>query len=193
MVLGYETLLARLDSDPQRGEAAFEQLRRTLVRFFGWRGVGAPDDAADETLDRVARRLAEGHAVQDVSDFALGIARMVLRESWRARRFEPLTDSGAMQVAAAPDSDPTIESESAMATYLDHCLATLTESARSLVLDYYAGSTGRNKIEARRALATAHGLGENALRSRVQRLRDRLEECVRTQLKAAAQRPTRES
>lgn len=185
---GFDALLAQLDADPILAEAAFAQLRRALVRFFDWRGVGVPEDAADETIDRIARRLTEGLEVQDITDYALGIARLVLRETWRTRRFETLGDSGALQVAARPEPERAEEPE--VATQLDRCLAELPESSRTLVLDYYAGAPGRDKIESRRALAQTHGLTDNALRSRVQRLRDRLEECVRTQLRAAGRPPS---
>ena len=56
----FQRLLARLDADPARAGERYEDLRRTLVRFFEWRGAPFPDDHADETFDRVARRLDEG-------------------------------------------------------------------------------------------------------------------------------------
>src|SRR4030095_8986131 len=50
-------LLARLDPDPDRAGAAYEALRRALVKFFDWRGARVPEEGADETLDRLARQL----------------------------------------------------------------------------------------------------------------------------------------
>ncbi len=177
---GFDVLLRRLHEDPGQAEAAFEQLRRTLVRFFGWNGVPIPEDAADDTITRVARRLDEGHAIQDVPDFALGVARLVLRESWRAgKRFESLDDAGAERWAAPPAPEP----EPDVSIHLERCLELLPDDARGLVLAYYAGAPGQDKIRVRTTLAGEHGLTPNALRSRVQRLRDRLEECVRTRLR----------
>jgi hypothetical protein len=40
-------------------------LRRSLVRFFDWRGAPYPDEAVDESLDRLSRRLAEGQTFHD--------------------------------------------------------------------------------------------------------------------------------
>ena len=51
---GFDRLLARLDPDPGRAAVEFERLRRTLVKFFDWRNAPAPEDAADETLERLA-------------------------------------------------------------------------------------------------------------------------------------------
>ena len=56
-------------------------------------------------------------------------------------------------------------------------MAGLSAENRSLVLRYYEGERD-TKIANRRRLAESLGLTENALRSRVQRLRDHLERCV---------------
>jgi DNA-directed RNA polymerase specialized sigma24 family protein len=77
------SLLARLGPDAERAGSAYEHLRRTLMSFFAWRGAATPEDCADETLDRLAARLDDGVAVEDVPRFARGIARMVLLERWR--------------------------------------------------------------------------------------------------------------
>jgi DNA-directed RNA polymerase specialized sigma24 family protein len=60
---------------------------------------------------------------------------------------------------------------------LERCLQELPREARDLVLQYYV-SEGRSKIDNRRRLAVTLGLTDNALRSRVQRVRDRLERCI---------------
>jgi DNA-directed RNA polymerase specialized sigma24 family protein len=59
----------------------------------------------------------------------------------------------------------------------DRCLAALPAESRMLVLEYYVAEQ-RTKIVNRRRLARSLALSENALRSRVQRVRDRLERCV---------------
>ena len=71
---------------------------------------------------------------------------------------------------AADDRDPRQDC-------FDRCLAELPEDSRSLLLRYYEGEQSA-KISNRRRLASLLGLTDNALRSRVQRLRDRLEQCV---------------
>jgi DNA-directed RNA polymerase specialized sigma24 family protein len=57
------------------------------------------------------------------------------------------------------------------------CLARLPDDARALVLGYYVAE-GQAKIDNRRRLAREAGLSNTALRSRVHRLRDRLERCT---------------
>jgi hypothetical protein len=52
-------LLAWLDDGVDSGGQSYLEMRRRLVRYFQRKRCLAPDDLADETLKRVARRLAE--------------------------------------------------------------------------------------------------------------------------------------
>ena len=172
---GFHQLLERLDADPARAAAEFERLRRTLCKFFDWRGATSPEDAADETLERLARKLEEEVAVQDIPAFAHGIARLVLHESQRKEAKQTSLDGmelPAPAVTEAPESDVLLQ-------HLRFCLAALPRDGRDLLLAYYASGDGAPKIEGRQRLADQFRLSGNALRSRVQRLRDRIEECVR--------------
>jgi DNA-directed RNA polymerase specialized sigma24 family protein len=171
---GLARLLARLDANSERAAAEYENLRRTLVKFFDWRGAWSPEDCADVTVDRLARRLEENIEVLDVRNYALGVARLVFLERQRQPRHASIDEHpDLLDRPAAPatvqDSRPEC---------LDKCLAQLPDEARSLILEYYAGER-RAKIVNRQRLATEHGLSENALRSRTRRLRERLEACVR--------------
>ena len=170
-----ERLLARLDADAGRAAEAYEALRLALTRFFDWRGAAFPDECADETLNRLARRLDEGTDVADLRGFALGIARLVLLE--RARSPQARHDELDEQLLGAappvvPDQSPRLHE------CLDGCLASLAPESRALILEYYQDQR-RQKIDRRVALAGRLGLSANALRSRAQRVRDRLEGCVR--------------
>jgi len=185
---GYERLLRRLDDDEVRAGAALDRLRRALLKFFDWRGAFWPEDCADETIDRLARKLAEGTAVLDIPAFCHGIARMVLHEAVRAdARRAPLEEADPPTVEPA---EP--QAEEALLDNLEHCLDGLPEGGRDLVLAYYAEDSGGPRIRHRRDIARRSGLTDNALRSRVQRLRDSLEECVRRRVAAAGRgaRPT---
>jgi DNA-directed RNA polymerase specialized sigma24 family protein len=170
-----ERLLARLDVDPARAADAYEALRLSLTRFFDWRGAHFPDECADETLNRLARRLDEGAAVGDIRSFALGIARLVRLEQARSPQVrQDALDEEWIGPAPPIDHDP----EPHLHECLERCLAALPADARTLILEYYQDQR-RQKIDRRVRLATELGLSANALRSRAQRVRDRLERCVR--------------
>lgn len=170
---GFTCLLARLDDDAARAGLEYERLRRTLVRFFEWRGADSAETCADEALDRLARRLEEETTVKDVFAYAYGIARLVLLEQRRQPVFTPLDG----ELAQAPVVYPGDPDEQRALDCLDRCLGAMESASRALLLTYYEGER-RAKIANRRQLAETLGLSDNALRSRVQRLRDRLQACI---------------
>jgi DNA-directed RNA polymerase specialized sigma24 family protein len=166
----FQRLLAILDADEDKAAHAYEQLRRRTSGLLQWWGAPVPDDLADRTLDRVARKLEEGAVIANgaLGAYVRGVARMVFYE-WsrepRHQNVEPLQFS-------APEST---DREPADLVCFDRCLASLDEGDRSLVLRYY--DDGKPK-EIRRELAAELGLTLTALRIRTHRLRNRLERCV---------------
>jgi DNA-directed RNA polymerase specialized sigma24 family protein len=180
----FERLLARLDADPDRAAEAYEVLRQTLTRFFDWRGAHFPDECADEAINRLARRLDEGAEVEDPRGYALGIARLVLMERSRSPqlRQDELDEQTPAPPPARTDDRPHLHD------CLDNCLAALPAESRTLILEYYQDQR-RLKIDRRVRLATDLGLTAQALRSRAQRVRDRLERCVRGCTGSQADRP----
>jgi hypothetical protein len=78
----FTKLLAILDPDPETAGGKYEQLRRKLIKFFEWRGSFISDELADETLNRLARKIDEGEEIEkNVFALSLGIARFVLLET----------------------------------------------------------------------------------------------------------------
>ncbi len=169
---GLARLLARLDADAERAAIGYERLHRALVQFFDWRGASSPEDCADEALDRLARRLEEDVEIKSVRGYALGIARLVLLERQRA----PAT-SGLEGIAA--NTDQQVDEEDRLRACFDKCLEAMASEERAVVMSYYEGERG-DRILNRRRLAGTLGLSENALRIRVRRLRNRLEDCVQS-------------
>ena len=166
-------LLVRLAPDRERAGREYERLRRTLIKFFDWRGASPADECADETLDRLARKLRDT-AVNDLWHYAHGIARLVLLERSRQPAMSPIADA---EHAVAFESDLASD-DGGLHDCFDRCLAALSAESRALILGYYQGEQSE-KISNRRRLAASLGLSENALRSRVQRVRNRLERCLR--------------
>jgi DNA-directed RNA polymerase specialized sigma24 family protein len=170
---GLARLLTRLDSDPDQAAREYERLRRTLVRFFDWRGAWPPEECADVTIDRLARRLEEDTPIEDVRQYALGIARLVLLERQRRGTNAPVESRDDMHwipAPAQPEHDPLLDC-------FDRCLSETPSDDRSLLLAYYQGERAA-KIANRRRLAARLGVSDNALRSRMRRLRERIEQCV---------------
>jgi hypothetical protein len=58
------------------------------VRLFEWRGCPTPEDYADETINRCAKKIADGEEIRDVATYCIGIARMLVFEMGRDRNKE---------------------------------------------------------------------------------------------------------
>ena len=176
----FEALLLVLGPDRERAGQRYESIRARLVRFFTWRGAAAPEELSDTTFDRVCRKVNEGFPLRpaDAERYFLGVARNVLRESWdhdRRHATAELTDFTLSR--AVPTALPRDEDSPALGC-LERCLDALPPETRDLVLRYYECDGGL-QIPQRRALAERLGIGTNALRIRLHRLRSRLEDCVR--------------
>jgi hypothetical protein len=80
----FDGLLASLGTDRDAAASRYLEIRRNLVRLFEWRGCATPDEYADETLNRCARKIAEGDEIQDLNHYTVGVARKLLLEMSRS-------------------------------------------------------------------------------------------------------------
>jgi DNA-directed RNA polymerase specialized sigma24 family protein len=166
----FDKLLALFDADRERAGEQYEALRAKLTRLFEWRGSSAPDEHADETLNRVTRKVEQGEAVRDVHAFAGGVARLVWLEAVKRER----RAREALEQMPGREGDGNAE---ARLECFDSCLGKLPGDGRSLVTEYYREEKAA-KIEARKKLAASLGIPHGTMRLRVHRLRAQLEKCV---------------
>jgi DNA-directed RNA polymerase specialized sigma24 family protein len=171
-------LLLWLGEDTTVGARKYEEVRGKLIFLFRSRGCSAPEELADETIDRTARAISrpgfsfEGRPIA----YFRGVARNVHLESLRQnRRFiqEPI-EWVAEQKVLPEDEDSNTEECSEC---LEKCLGKLPDEKRMLLLNYYEGER-RSKIAGRQHLADVSGTGMNALRIQVHRLRKIVRSCV---------------
>jgi hypothetical protein len=177
----FERLLAWLDEGGDTGGEAYLQMRRRLVTYFQRKRCLTPDDLADETLNRVTRRLEEQGGITDgpPARYCYIVAKFVLLEHLRhpdLRRVPSLNLGEHARDPGAVPAEPPIRER--MLECLDRCLSALERADRELILEYYRHEPGA-RIERRRHLAARLQLTANALAIRACRLRDRLERCVR--------------
>jgi DNA-directed RNA polymerase specialized sigma24 family protein len=164
---GFDKLLSWLDQDREQAGRKYEEIRRRLIKIFTCRGCYEPEDLADETINRVAKKVEEISKtyVGNPALYFYGVARKVHQEYLRRK---PLY--------AQPLPLHTDELEHAYQC-LERCIQKLAADSRDLVLQYYYGDK-RAKIERRRRLADQLGIGLNALRNRAHRVRAILHQCV---------------
>jgi len=172
-------LLRFLDRDRDLAAARYEDVRSRLVKLFAWRGCTAPEEYADRTIDRVARRLADGLdiSVADPYQYFHGVALNLLREHARERaRQRQVFDSVASAVAQSRDeAEQEREELDRTLACLEACLNCLPPRTRSLLLAYHARP---GQIARRQQLAASLGIPIGALRTRVHRIRAAVERCV---------------
>ena len=166
--------LSHLDADAERAGEKYEAIRRKLVKFFDWRGAHFPEECSDETINRVVRKLESGETIRDIPTYCHGIARLVFLETLKKPEHRQVSLDDLRSVAVPT---PSTEQESAQRECFARCLGGLSAESRQLILQYYEDER-RDKINNRQALAAQLGIPLNALRCRVQRIRDRLEQCV---------------
>jgi len=176
----FERLLSVLGSNREEAAVRYESIRGRLTRFFSWERCSFPEERADEALNRLARRVEQGEAVQNPESYAYGVARLMVKEAavenirrdrahgrWKEEKLQPGQEG--------PE-------DGSGATCLKRCLGALDEEQRKFVLEYYTGDS-RGRIEQRKRMADASGIALNALRNRALRLRDKLEGCLKQCLK----------
>lgn len=177
----FEHLLRSLGSD--RGDAGtrYERLRQRLILFFLRRLLSAPEDLADEVIDRLTRRLAAGLEVASPEAFALGIARHVAQEQMANRREIASEDKFLENISAEPAT--TCEQARERERQLDameRSLGNLPEEEVQLLTEYYLVEQ-KSRIEARKHLARKLGLTQAALRKKLYGTCMRLREAIRSQ------------
>jgi DNA-directed RNA polymerase specialized sigma24 family protein len=181
----FRALLEWLDQGCVTNGDSYLEVRQRLVTFFDRKNCLNAEDLADETLNRVERRLQEEGSIESESPakFCYAIARYVFLEYLKSGRAREVTQELADGAAAKSSADELAALEEARAREsalqcLEKCIGDLDEDRRELVLGYYQGEQ-RTKIENRRLMALKRGLTMNALTIRTFRIRERLEMCVR--------------
>lgn len=175
----FDLFLSWLDPDREEAGKKYEIVRRRLITLFQARGCAEAEDLADETINRVIRRapelvnIYEGEPIRYFYKVAQHLHLEYLNGHAKKRR-DPLPEKW-------PDlphrtTEETDQKEQAYQC-LELCLSKLTPNNRELVIRYYQENK-QAKIEHRKSLAEWLGIPINALRTRLCRIRETLQECV---------------
>jgi DNA-directed RNA polymerase specialized sigma24 family protein len=167
-------------------------VRRRLELYFDRKNCVEPTELADETLNRVARKLDENGEITGVAplQYCYITAKFVFLEALRAdkrapfHRLLPAASSSNLsgQSATLLEADAGSDRKEKIAECLQCCLDKVSSAERDLIVEYYRGQQ-RSKIERRAALAARLGVTANALSIRACRVRQRLEVCIQACMK----------
>jgi RNA polymerase sigma factor (sigma-70 family) len=165
----FEMLLFWLDSHRETAAHKFEKIRSRLIRVFGGRGCYEAEDLADETIDRVTRKLPQikDKYVGDAALYFYGVANKIHLEWLRKQKrmgFVEFKDAGVF------DREMEYAEEYER---LETCLKQLPDDLRQVILEYYQHEKGA-KVEHHKQLAAKCGLTVNALQTKTCRIRAKL-------------------
>jgi RNA polymerase sigma factor (sigma-70 family) len=181
----FRRLLARFDSDPVQAWQAYDSLRRKLVMFFEHhRDLDAEELAAD-AMERIAKK-TDAVEIGNIAEFAFGVARNVRREALRrlaaTPRISDLALGGDVPSGGAdsqnPAEDMVIERIDQQRKFhcLVQCMKRIDSDDRRMLFLYYPQQNDELE-ERRQQLAESLSLTLGTLRTRIARLREKLERC----------------
>jgi len=170
----FDGFLATLDRDREKAGEKYEYIRLKLLKYFQWCGSDVPDIDADETINRVTRRLYEGQHVYNLTGYIYGVAKLVRAEALKQRSRRRSLDEGSFIELSS------IGVEVEVANYqecMERCLGCLSDEDRGVISEYYRYKK-TEKIDCRKRLAARLGISLNTLRVKMHRQRMNLEACV---------------
>ena len=164
----FESLLRWLDSDPDRAGELYEKIRWRLIAILASRACRIPEELADETIDRVARRVADirDSYIGDKGIYFLGVMNNVHHEYLKRPALRPVVESRE-----------DVETKERLHLCLERCLDKLAPHSRQMIERYYAQDK-RSKIDLRRRIARELGISATSLRVRALRIREKLQTCI---------------
>jgi len=156
----------------------YEKIRWRLIAVLASRGCPMAEELADETIDRVARRVADIQAtyVGDQAIYFLGVMNNV--------HHEYLKQPVPRLIEVADNSDQRERTH----LCLDNCLEKLAPHSRQIIERYYAQNK-RAKIALRKRIARECGISLNTLRLRALRIRAKLQTCIKQCLEVSEASP----
>lgn len=183
----FDRLLAWLDPDRERAGLRYERIRLRLIKIFTCRGCCEAEDLADETIQRVTRKLGEiiERYTGDQALYFYAVARKVHQEY--LRKISALQQAPSSEGPSPGQNlkDPVLTDDiEALYACLEQCMEGLSAENRRLVLEYYQEEK-QAKIDRRRKLAAQLGIAANALRIRAHRIRVQLQQCVQNCMEQA--------
>lgn len=172
----FDQLLAWLDADRNQAGEKYEEIRRSLIKILRWRGCRHAEELADETFNRVAGKIAQiaPDYQGNPAIYCYGVARIIAHEYLR-KEWAPEIDPATLKIGY-PVPEDTTEKDSKF-DCLETCMGKLSPANRDLILLYYQREK-QAKIDFRKELADQLGIGMNAFRVRIHRVRTEVERCL---------------
>ncbi|MBL8151785.1 MAG: RNA polymerase sigma factor [Blastocatellia bacterium] len=184
----FDKLLLQLHPNRESAAKEYESVRVKLVKFFEYRSCAFAEEYADETINRVVKKIELGEVIEKPSSYFLAVAQNLFKE-YKRKGKRAAESIETIPYSALPTIDPLKEErlktevldQEQLLERLRNCLSKLPLADRELIMNYYENS-GKVGIENRKLIAQATGLSLSHLRIRIHRLRAKLEECIKKKM-----------
>ncbi|HKX33460.1 MAG TPA: sigma-70 family RNA polymerase sigma factor [Blastocatellia bacterium] len=168
-------MLLTLHSDRERAGEVYLLLWEKLLTYFQLRSCLMAEEMADETLTRVAKKIAIGEEPRNIAAYCYGFAKLVLLEYLKKPEF----NRGAFEDLPAEAFVGVKQiSQKERQQCFDRCLRQLPVEEAQVLIEYWCNED-RPLRDVRRDLAERLGLSPTALRIRVHRIKHKLEICTK--------------
>ena len=176
----FQSLLKWIDEGKDSAGERYLELYRRLVNYFDRKNCLNPNDLADETLNRVARRLEEEGKIESETPakYCYITAKFVFLETLRSKEKHNVAIDAVIENKLGGDDSMDQSEKEIGFECLEQCAGKLEDANREIIFGYYYGEE-RIKIENRRMLAKKFELSINALSIRACRIREKLRICVK--------------
>jgi DNA-directed RNA polymerase specialized sigma24 family protein len=169
----FDFFLSKLDPDRELAGEAYLLLWDKLRMYFQSRVCLVAERLADETLNRVARKVARGEEIRNLPAYCYGVARLVLLEYLKSG------EAGALPLDELPPTPvrkaDELERKERLAIF-EKCLRELPEVEARLLVQYWYHDDVSNP-DARRQMAEELKISGTALRLRIFRIKAKFEQC----------------
>jgi RNA polymerase sigma factor (sigma-70 family) len=168
----FDVLLSWLERNREMAAQKYEKIRQRLIRIFLGRGCYEAEELADETFNRVTRKLPElaDNYTGEPTLYFYGVADKIHLE-W-LRQQKKVKQLNLLETDDRDKSLVEIEYEC-----LEKCLGKLPTDQQRLIVAYYKEDKSA-KIENRREMAKHLGMTANALQVKTLRIRTQPRECL---------------
>lgn len=178
----FDKVLEWLSTDRDEAGARFENIRDGLIRYFRLKGCHDAETLADESMNRVIKRIDTLDLTTGASKPSIfyGFARNVFREFIRFEKNRTIQLNEELKQTLVGS---VMFSENPAIDCLRECVSHLDILDGKLIVDYYI-EVGQSKVSARQQLALHNELTIGALHTRIHRIKGILRPCVEKCTKA---------
>jgi DNA-directed RNA polymerase specialized sigma24 family protein len=169
----FDGLLGWLSSDVEEAGKKYEEIRNGLIRFFYYRGSPDAESLADETINRVAAKLAGTKFDENfkLASYFYSFAAKIYLEDYKHRKKFVYEREDLAVLPPSKENNPGV-------ACLERCLAKHPVEERTLLIKYY-GFGKSERAEQRRLLAAERNINILFLHTKISRLKKVLRVCLR--------------